>query len=378
MDNMNLQKRNDTMAKAMRREKTDKIPFMLIADQWIPYYLGIDRGEVHSYEKAADMTAEAVLDLKVDTLLFPYEPVHCTIPPKLNIMGGGSYMVKNDNKVQVPSSVEIFKPEDYPELIKNPAKHLFNMVYPRRFQMLRESPEKQWEAYQRLIPEVVKSVGYNALCEERDAYLLGYLTYVNPVDFIFDFLREFKGIVNDIKRRPELLRDAGLAIAEEMKKLIDTVQPEPDRAIFCPMHIPAFMRPKEFEKVYWPSFKMLAEYIVGKGLNVVYYFEKDYSHLHDYLQDLPKTNIVGIFQEDDFHVLKKKLGKTMVISGGLSTSLMGQGTKEQCIDHVKQVIDEYASDGGFILAPDNPMMYPADGKPENVKAVAEYVYDYKI
>nr|WP_225877847.1 uroporphyrinogen decarboxylase family protein [Alkalibacter mobilis] len=191
-----------------------------------------------------------------------------------------------------------------------------------------------------------------------------------------DVFRNFTGISSDIRRCPELLRDAGLALVESILSMCAMTPPSEDKAILVPMHLPAFIKPKDFEKVYMPSFKILTEGIIGQGHNILMAFEKNYTHLHDQLNELPKNGIVGLFEEDDIRLVKKNLGGTMAVAGGLSTKLLRYGTKDECIDHVKSLIDDLGPGGGYFIANDSPLCFPGDAKPENLKAVADCINDY--
>lgn len=372
-----MEERSATVAKCIRREETAKVPYLMVADQYIAEYYGVDKGAIKTFDEAAQLSAKFAAEIRMDTMVGGFEPVNLTAGAKREILGGGTMIVKNNTKMQLPNAVDILGPEEYPELIKNPARYLLGTVYPRRYELLKKDAATQMEGFAKMLGWQKQLGEYDENCISRGAHIFANGTIVFPVDAIFDLFREFKGISSDIKRCPELLRDAGLAIAEQMKPVIDLFTPCADRAIFIPMHLPAFMRPKEFEKIYWPSFKMLADYMAGRGLNVLYYFEKSYAHLLDYLQDLPKTGVIGLFQEDDRRVVKQKLGGRMAIAGWLKTSLMGSGTKEQCVDYVKELIQDMAPGGGYFIAPDAPMMFPYDAKPENLKAVSDFIFEHR-
>lgn len=378
-DSKIMSARKELVAKTIRREKTDKPAFMFIADGYYPFYANVEKSSVTNYAIATDVTTKVTNDLQYDTTLFPFWPPNLNVAPMNKILGGGCFTVKDFVKMQVPDAVRIMEQSEYPKLIEDPAGYLLETAYPRRFKLLaNKDPEARYSGLLELLQESQKVDQYYLDCANRDTHILFNSLVVNPVDFIFDFMREFEGIINDIKRCPDLVRDAGLAIAEQFKPLLMTITPAPDRAIFIPMHIPAFLRPKDFEKTYWPSFKLLAEFMVGLGHNVIYYFEKRYGHLFDYLQDLPQKGIIGIFQEDDIRETKKRLGNTMAIAGGLSTTIMQNGTKEDCIAHVRGLIEDVSSQGGYFISPDTPMMFSVDARPENLKAVADTINSYRF
>lgn len=371
------EKRKELIAKTIQREKTNKVPLLMLADTYIPFYAGVNLNDIKSYDQAIEINKKVYSELQCDGMTMAFMPPNLIMAPKLKLLDGGVHVIGKDGSKQInPEAVVIMEPEEYPELIKDPFNYLLETVYPRRYKLLAsDDPQKKFDNILGVYSEIMKMVDYFIKTEAETgipAFVNGGY-YVNPVDLIFDFLRDFKGIVRDIKKSPEWVRDAGLAMVDGAASLFSTIPPVENKALLCPMHIPAFLKPKDFEKAYWPSFKKLTELLVEQGHNVAFLFEKNYTHLHEYLQELPKKNIIGFFEEDDLHVVKEKLGGTMAIAGGLSTRILQYGTKNECIDHVKGLIDDFGRDGGYFITPSTPMMYSADGKPENLRAVAEYV-----
>lgn len=373
-----FEEKRERIAKTIRREKTDKVPFMVIADNYQPSYVGVDVKDVSSYDQAIGIAKKFYKDLQYDALSYIYMPQNVVTANMINILGGGAHVVVDGVKQINPSAVTILEPEEYPELIKDPTNYLLETVYPRRFSSLRiEDPQERFA-------KIAELMGFfNGLAEYTASYakngipvMMGPRTYFNPVDLIMDVFRDFTGISRDIRRCPELVRDAGLAMVEAYTTMTAMTQPQSYESITVPMHLPPFIKPKDFEKVYWPSFKALTEAVIEQGHNVTYFFEKNYSHLYDYLQDLPNKGIVGVFEEDDIRVVKEKLGNTMTIAGGLSSNLMKYGTKEECINQVKGLIDDLGPGGGYFITNDVPLMFPNDANPENLKAVADCINEY--
>ncbi|MFA0815516.1 MAG: uroporphyrinogen decarboxylase family protein [Anaerofustis sp.] len=377
----NLEEKRQRVIKTIQRETVDKPPFLLAADGYFPYYAGVEKSEVTTYEKAVEIVTKVSEDLQYDTTYFPFMPANLMVSPMLQLLGGGCHVVKDFSKQIYPEKVTIMQPDEYPELIKNPSKYLLDKALPRRLDLLGDiTDEEKTNRIMGTLGEMQKVGQYYQGIEEAGSLNMMASAWLSPVDYILDFLRDFSGIMSDIKRTPELVRDAGLAILEELKPAIKSMAKPAtqDKAVFMPMHTPAYLRPKDFEKVYWPSYKATVEYLTDCGFNVACYFEKKYGHLFDYLQDLPKQGVIGLFQEDDIRMTKEKLGKTMAVAGGLSTTLLEFGTKEECLDQVKGLIDDLCPGGGYFIAPDMPMMFPVDGKPENLKAVADYIRDYRL
>ncbi len=376
-----LDQRRERMAKLYRGEKTDKVPFFLFADSYIPYYAGAELKDMTTFDYSADIHKKVMDEIQPDCTI-PYIPINLSFAPTLALLGGGVHVIGENFIKQVnPASICIMEPDEYPALIKDPTNYLLETVYPRRFKLL--ANDNIEEKFNNILGDLMNGGqigGYIAKCEEMSQVPLPTygLYYGNPIDLVLGFLRNFTGIMSDIKRRPELLRDAGLAMADEIAKIMTMpmFQPLDYGMLNCPLNLPAFIKPKDFEAIYWPSFKKLTDLLLAQGHRIMFAFEKNYSHLYNYLQEFPKYKISGVFNEDDIRVVKKKLGDRMAIFGGLSVNLMRSGTKQECIDHVKGLIDDLGRDGGYCITPDIPMMTSADGKPENLKAVADTILAY--
>lgn len=301
----------------------------------------------------------------------------------LTILGGGTSEYLPDGTFQTkPNSINVMDPSEYPELIKDPPRFFIEKILPRRYTLMAEeySPEKEKKFIGALKSflesgKATKPVT-DMLVNELGLVDLAQGGTYNPVDIILDFLRDFKGIAQDVKRRPEEVRDAGLAIMDWLLEIVTMSPPDPNKFLTIPMHLPTFLNPRDFEKVYWPSWKKFAEELTQRGYKIFYLFEGKYEHLHEYIQDLPRNKIAALFEHDDLQLVKKNLGDTLCIVGGMPTNMLYYNTKEECINHAKQVLDTVAVDGGFIFSVDKPMLFPTDGTLENFKAVNEFVHNY--
>ncbi len=61
--------------------------------------------------------------------------------------------------------------------------------------------------------------------------------------------------------------------------------------------------------------------------------------------------------------------------GGMTTDLLGNGTKQQCIDYAKKLIDELGD--GFIFSTNKMVSFRNDCKRENLLAVTDFVRNYQ-
>ena len=59
--------------------------------------------------------------------------------------------------------------------------------------------------------------------------------------------------------------------------------------------------------------------------------------------------------------------------------MLGRGTPQDCIDRLEYLYDAMdAKNGGFILTTDKFISYRNDAKPENLKAVCDFVTSYRF
>lgn len=376
-----LNLRRQRVAKTFKREIPDKVPIFFAAETYAPYYAGVKLKDITTYDQALEVEKKVTAELQYDCTYFPYLPNNLLEKRVSEILGGGMFAVSDDGIKQVnPKLLTIMEEGDYPGLIKDPFNYLLETIFPRRFKTL--TGDNQEEKYEKIVLmfQELQKVGEYCKRFENElgvALLQDNQLFFNPVDYLFDYVRSF-GIIRDVKVRPEEVRDAGLAMVDGILKYTALKTPVEYRTYFCPMHIPTYLSPKDFEKTYWPSFKALTEGIVSQGHNIMFEFEVDYSHLFDFLQDLPKTHVAGIFEMKDMKLVKEKLGKTMAIAGGLDTNVLYHGTKQDCIDMVKRLIDDLAYDGGYFLTPGTPLCGPIDAKPENLKAAFDFANEYGV
>ncbi|HHX74214.1 MAG TPA: hypothetical protein GX699_04850 [Firmicutes bacterium] len=377
--------RRQMMDDVINNRQPTRVPVLSACSTWAYYYKGykpldgLDNDEV-----LAEVSRAIYTDFYWDVVdIGPAVFHHPDLP---EILGGGTFTFNQEGLHQTrPGAINVMEPEEYPELIKDPYAYILNYILPRRYALF--APDVDFNAKYEGILKVFAirdSIARRAKLHDDIAEKeFGLFNAVNglllaPVDFILDYLRDFSGVMQDIKRRPEAVRDAGMALVQYSLDGVANVKPEAGKTLLIPMHLPTFLNPRDFEKVYWPSYKALVDTLVARGHIVKCAFERKYEHLFDFLQDLPKNKTVGVFEDDDIRLVKKKLGDTMAIQGGLSTQALYYAGKEECLDIVKGLIDDLAPGGGYIFGTNKSMIHATDGNPENLKAVNEFVREYGV
>ena len=94
----------------------------------------------------------------------------------------------------------------------------------------------------------------------------------------------------------------------------------------------------------------------------------------DHLQDLPQGTRL-IFEYGDPKLAKEKLSKKHILSGFYPITLLKTGTKEQCVDKAKELIDILAPGGNYYFNFDKTILTLNSINLENLYAVIDYVHE---
>lgn len=321
--------------------------------------------------KVLDKTCRDFISDSLPVYVIRFPVVYKTLGAKNFVMGSNGYL-------QHPE-VEGMLVEDYNDFIASPLNCIMEKILPR--------------IYTELVNPVTKGMalakGFKAFYDEKanadNAYeklieKYGFASNVNtfsafteaPFDFVADQLRGFKGIVADLRRVPEKLEAAAEAVTPLMVKNGLPVKKSQYGSTFIPLHMAPYLREKDFERFYWPSFKKLIEGLAEAGQPAFLFVEHDWMRYLDYLYELPENTRMR-FEFGDPKLVKEKLGKKHIISGFYPISLLKTGTKEQCIDKAKELIDILAPGGRFFFDFDKIPITLDSVNSDNTKAVLEYV-----
>lgn len=121
--------------------------------------------------------------------------------------------------------------------------------------------------------------------------------------------------------------------------------PAPFPLVFLPLHVPTYLRPKDFERFCWPTFCRLVNDLAGMGTKCLLFLEGDWDPHFSFLAQLPKGHLVGMLEREIVEA-KKAIGDTMCLAGGLDADLLGYGTPDKCVAQAKAV--ESCAPGGCV------------------------------
>lgn len=299
-----------------------------------------------------------------------------------SILGAKNFIMGSDGFIQHPEVVGMLT-DDYDEFIKDPLKCIHDRIFPRVYSNLDTNAVMKSRTYakaQKAFFDTMMQLGIGAAQTNAKYGLTDGLIASQceaPFDLIADQFRSFSGISGDIRRRPQQVIDACEAVTPMMIKSGSTPRNSIRSKCFIPLHMAPYMREKDFEKFYWPSFKKTVEGLWENGVGVLIFVEHDWTRFIDYLQDLPERTVM-MFEYGDPKSIKNKLGSKHILSGFYPINTLANGNKQECIDKAKELVDILAPGGNYIFGYEKLPLVLADAKPENVIAVNEFVAEYAV
>ncbi|SJZ70603.1 uroporphyrinogen decarboxylase family protein [Selenihalanaerobacter shriftii] len=201
-----------------------------------------------------------------------------------------------------------------------------------------------------------------------------------PFDVLSDTLRGTQPLMIDMFRRPEKILEAMEQIVPIMVETgVRAATANNSPMVFIPLHKGAdsFMSREQFQKFYWPTLKKVLLGLIEEGCVPFLFVEGAYNKRLDLIADpdLPEERIYWLFDKTDMVEAKKHLGGKAAIGGNVSASLIKTGTPEDVKDYVKNLIDDVADGGGFILSTG---VVVDDAEPENMQAIIEAGREYGV
>ncbi|AKL96838.1 hypothetical protein CACET_c33950 [Clostridium aceticum] len=300
-------------------------------------------------------------------------------PTHLQILGSKGLVMGSNGFIQHPE-IEGMTVSDYDDFIKNPYNCIMEKILPKLYSALDTDPVTRSmvfakafkafydyiEAYGRIDQKLIEKYGFHTL--PRGSFS-GATT---PFDFIADFMRGFKEISMDVRRCPEKVAEAcEAALPLQIKK---GLPPAPSKFghTFIALHMGPYLRTKDFENLYWPTFYKMVHALAEAGQPCLIFCEHDWMRYLDHLYELPENTRL-YFEFGDPKLVKEKLGKKHIISGFYPLTYLKTATKQQCIDKAKELIDILAPGGKYYFTFDKSPVSLDSINVENYAAVLKYV-----
>ena len=296
------------------------------------------------------------------------------------MLAESKYLVMSKTGMLQHPEISAFEPEDYDEFIKNPYDFLVEHRAPRFQPAFEGSPARRALNYAKFVlASVEQNAAAGAAMNEVSAKY-GYFappagtvgSQTVPFDYIADNLRSFSKINFDLRRCPQKVLDAVEAMMPYVMNRALKSKPDVLGCNTIKTHMPTFLSQKDFDKFYWPTFNKACHINGEHGIYMDIFCEHDWDRYLDNLLDLPQGSRMYI-EYGDPQAAKDKLGNKYVLGGFYPLVLLKSGTKQQCVDKAKELIDIMAPGGNFYFRFDKQAYRGTDINIENYKAVMEYL-----
>ncbi len=300
--------------------------------------------------------------------------------------GKGYYYYDDDSCVVGVEPYQLCPSEDLVEYAKNPDKYLWEKTLPAKFP---DWDDKGLEDFQRTMDEQFAFNNYSMgmMNIMRDEYGIPFANSSQTgfpafaIETMFTAIRGIKGLALDIRRNGDALKEAVDIIDQNgIYKLIDKIagleegtDPETCYDISSIMLAHTVLSPKSFERYYYDPINKLVNTIISKKKQYRITVEGAGKHLFDYFRDYPQGTLAMLLEQDDIYECREALPNVCLI-GGMETTMLNDGTVQECLDWSKKLIDELTP--GFIFGENKFISYKNDANAENFKAVCDFVASY--
>lgn len=198
-------------------------------------------------------------------------------PSHYEVSGSRSFKMSNTGFVQHPETSGM-PLEDYDYLISNPLDCLIERVIPRLYTGLDPTEFPMLAAVNLAKAVAAKNgdmfpmFGVSAQLDGKYGYYadngMARSMTTAPFDFLADQLRGFSSIPADMRRHPDKVLAACDAIYPLMVKAGIPKMLTPYSRAFSFLHMPTFMREKDFVKFWWPSFLRMCNEHASMGIQI--------------------------------------------------------------------------------------------------------------
>jgi hypothetical protein len=301
---------------------------------------------------------------------------------------------------------EYMKAEEYGDLIDDPTAFFLNRFFPRIFGSLQAfesipllpgineillvppfcmpfGTEAMKKALAALTQAGEESLRFRAVAGEIGGRIMGkgFPSFAGgftkaPFDVIGDSLRGTKGIMLDMFRYPDELREACERLTPIMVKYgINSCRVFGHIMPFIPLHKGAdgFLSDEQFQTFYWPTLRKVIIGLVNEGFVPQLFAEGGYNQRLDIISDVPKGKTVWWFDRTDMSRAKKTVGRVSCIAGNFPVDLLCTAAPDEIRKYCKMLIKVAGEDGRYIFSTGAGMQ---GAKAENVKVMIETIREY--
>lgn len=365
-------------------KKAKRIPIISHAWTWKAFDAGYSLKEyLYDYEKTFDAVCKHhekyEMDLYID--MGARNPIQVT-----DQFGPTLYVIDEEKNHLSIRDYALMDEDDYENLIElGLVNFYFERGVPFRYGIT--DREEMIKAYGRVGKEYQRLVDYNKRVASQFVNDYGVPNFCMgkptcPMDTMINVLRGIQGLSMDMHKHKKLLKQALEVIDDHFskgtQKVMDTYDIANETTAFAfrlTLISHTVQNKKQFGEFSWPFIKQFTDNLKKNNMIGLIFTEGSIAHLTDYFRQIPEGTVTILLEQDDPVEMKKKL-PNVTIAGGYPTLLLNTGTKQECVDQAKRLIDEMAYDGNYMFSVDKMMSFPEDGKGENLLEVVNFVKEY--
>ena len=387
----------------VRLEQPDRMPVAMHSFFWPATYGGISYKDLmYDYDKCKQVCTDAVLEFEPDAVA----------PLVLGSATGRSLEKLDFKQLQWPGhgvgdmqpfqylDREYMKAEEYDDFLFDPTGFYIHTYLPRvagafsGFDQLPNFPELYYfrliggvrpfatdevqNSFKKLVEagnEANTYFGHHADWTQRinaaGFPLLNGGNAVSPYDFIADYFRGATGMMKDLYRHKDKLKQMLEKVRVLLTKMvIKSAKASGNPIVFIPIHWApdAFMSPKQFEEFWWPPFRAMMIDMIDAGLIPMPLWESDCTKRLEVIKDIPAGKCIYWFERTDLVKAYEVLGDRVALRGNLSPSMLTTGKPEEVDAAVKHLVDNIWNKGGSMML-DGAFGIPDETPVENVRAM---------
>ena len=279
--------------------------------------------------------------------------------------------------------------QDYGEIreyIDNPKKFIYEKWMRRKYQAFNdEMPISRMQAVFKARDDFfAANAKISKMADEFQLPVMaGAMAPITPVEHMIDYYLGIKETSILMRRDPRLFQAFEEAInryaCEPAYRYIESLPDGPNLNYAFDGHIMllahTLLNRKQFDKFYWPYIERGLKAFTSKRKTVHIQLQGKGMWFLDYLKDQPQGLLDLQPELDDVFEVRKML-PNMCLSAGVSLNLLGHGTPDECVAQARKICEELG-DHGLILTQDKMGAYPKDCRSENLKAVCEFVREFR-
>jgi|LSQX01.1.fsa_nt_gb uroporphyrinogen-III decarboxylase len=378
-----LQYRRQLIEDTVRLRKRERVPHFSNIHLWLVLDYGVKLTEACSDWELMEKCQLAFYDKYKFDLAQTVACLLCHPMAMIKDIGQGFYIWDDVNSVVSLQDTRLLLPDEYEQFIADLPRYTWEVLLPRKYERWPElkvkdmmEPLAEYQRYTDFAARMGEAAVKRYGIPKASAVMVG----MPGIELLCNLYTGMKGLAMDMRRQPEQVKAAVQMLESGTDAVVQSILEEPRDTeaafdVWLGMLAHNFLSIKQWEAYYWPYLKKLLDAVVAADKTAYIFVEGYVSRFYDYFRTFPAGHIALHIEQDDVYEVKKNLPNCCIV-GGMSSTLLGSGTKEQCIDRAKQLIDDLGQEGGFILSQDKMISYMRDANPENLKAVCDFVSEY--